>query len=118
MIENMIICYASVMKQLSWYSPLKLQTKTNLHIKTQKTCWNGSTWGKTTKELLSQNLDHCIFVRVWKLANFDQNLNFRELYDIHNEITIQSIAIDDAIKGGVKLLQFSGILRILTGKKP
>ena len=46
------------------YSPLKLQTITNLHIKTQKTCWKGRTQGQTTKELLSRNLDHCAFVRV------------------------------------------------------
>ena len=46
------------------YSPLKLQTITNLHIKTQKTCWKRRTQGQITEELLSRNLDHCVFVRV------------------------------------------------------
>ena len=46
------------------YSPLKLQTITNLHIKTQKAYWKRRTQGQTTKELLSRNLDHCVFVRV------------------------------------------------------
>ena len=109
-------------KQLSWYSPLKLQTITNLHIKTQNTCWKGRAQGQTTKELLSQKLDHCVFIRVWKLTNFVKNflqVLIRELYDIHDENAIQSIAIshvvsnlDDAVKGDVKLLQLSGNVKL------
>ena len=98
----------------------KLQTITNLHIKTQRTCWKGRTQGQSTKELLSQNLEHCFFASVRKLTNFVQNFIFiRELYDIHDKNAIQSIAIshvvsnlDDAVKGDVKLLQLSGNVKL------
>ena len=69
---------------------------------------------------MNQNLDHCFFVSVRKLTNFVQNfIVIRELYDIHDENAIPSIAVshvvsnlDDAVKGDVKLLQLSGNVKL------